>query len=473
MKAYGSGTRPSIEERTMTLEMFHKMFTYLDDLRNGDRRLHYLREIESELSLSRKEILSRQWHQLIRLLEEAAENVPFYKRRFAEAGVSHKSIQDPSDLCKLPVLTKGDIRSNQRDLVNPRFAQGHLIPSATGGTTDSPITIYLDRDSWARRRAATLYFSRWYGYEIGGTLALLWGAEQDLPKHQSWKTKVREWLTGPVFWLPSSYLNDEVMWKYFERLRNVHPTVLQAYPTPLYIFACFLERHGLSLPVKNINVTAEYLCEYQREKIETVFATKVFNWYGARELGHIATECTEHNGMHLNVYGHYAEVIRDETQSSHQEGQLIFTDLRNRAMPLIRYKIGDLGSTSFRECPCEARLPIIEHVAGRYVATFKKRDGTFIPGVAFTNRIIKEHQGIEQLQIVQKDYSYYQLNIVKGPEYKEQDLIRLKRRICDFVHEPLGFEVNFVDGIAAEKSGKVLFCKSEVTANERERGCSP
>ena len=449
----------------MIKKQIRKVFTYLDDVRNGDRRFHYLRTVEAELTLSRKEIESHQWENLLRLLEDAYKHVPFYRARFAEAGLSPKAIRDPADLEKLPILTKGDIRSNQESLLNSCFRADDLITSATGGTTDSPITIYLDRDAWSRRRAAALFFSRWFGYEIGERLALLWGAEQDFPKYKTWKSRLREWLVGPVLWLPSSYLNDEVMLRYYQLLRDFSPGVLQAYPTPLYIFACFLERKGLRLAIPNINVVAECLYDYQRAKIEAVFNTKIFNWYGARELGHIGTECREHQGLHLNTYGLYAEVIPDAGRSGDGKGQLLFTDLSNRAMPLIRYQIGDIGMISQRECACGRALPFIEHVGGRYVETFKKKDGTYIPGVAFTNRIIQEHFGIEKLQIVQKDYGYYHLNIVKGKEYREEDLRGLKKRMCDFIHEPLAFEVNFVDDIMPEKSGKVLFCKSEVSAN--------
>ena len=449
----------------MIRKQLHKVFAYLDDLRNGDRRIHYVREVESELTLSRKEIESRQWEKLLKILDEAYRNVPFYRSRFSEAGLTPKAIQDPADLSKLPVLTKADIRSHQEALMNPGYEKSELITSATGGTTDSPITIYLDWDCWSKRRAATLFFSRWFGYEIGERQALLWGAEQDLPKYKTWKSKLREWLVGPVLWLPSSYLNDEVMLRYHQLLREFAPGVLQAYPTPLYIFACFLERKGLRLAIPNINVVAECLYDYQRAKIEAVFNTKVFNWYGARELGHIATECREHKGLHLNKYGLYAEVITAEGSSQHGEGQLVFTDLHNRAMPLIRYKIGDVGAISHRRCACGSQLAFVEYVGGRYVETFKKKDGTYIPGVAFTNRIIKDHFGIEKLQIVQKDYGYYHLNIVKGQEYREEDVSGLKKRMSDFIHEPLAFEVNFVDDIMPEQSGKVLFCKSEVSAN--------
>lgn len=439
-----------------------RVFVYLDDLRNGDRRLRCLPEVEGECSRSQNALLSLQWRRLQRIIDTAYEHVPFYRARFSAAGLRPRAIQTPSDLPQLPVLQRSDIRNNQVGLRNPAYGPHEVLPTATGGTTDSPVSLVLDRDCWANRRAATLYFARWYGYELGDRVALLWGARQDSPIQNTLKGHLRQWLTGPTLWLPSSYLNDEVLGAYYRTLVAFHPKVLQAYPTPLYLLACFMERNGLRAPVPYINVVAEYLYDYQRDKIESVFGTKLFNWYGARELGHIATECRVHDGMHINTHGVYIEVIKDGKPVEGEIGELVITDLWNRAMPLIRYKIGDLGAISYRKCPCGSELPLISEVGGRYVDTFKKRDGTCIPGVAFTNRIIKDDTGIVKLQIVQKDYETFELNVVKGERYEDTQLEALKRRLAAFMQADLVFRVNFVDDILSEKSGKTLFCKSEV-----------
>lgn len=446
----------------MIARHIRSMFVRLDDFRNKDKRLYYLRELDREAQFTHQQILAHQWDRLQQILELAYHHVPFYRKGFESAGVTPKSIHTPVDLLRIPVLVKQDIRRHQQELMNPSFDSTQLFETATGGTTDSPVHLLMDKECLARRRAATLFFFRWLGYSLGDSKALLWGAEQDFPKFQSLKSRIRNWLIERTLYLPSSYLNDKIMYSYYEKLNQFKPKVLQAYPTPLYLFACFLERSGLRLPIKHINVVAEYLYEYQRNKIESVFATKIYNWYGARELGHVATECNIHNGMHINPFGLYLEVIKDGRQVQEEMGELVVTDLLNKAMPLIRYKIGDLGSISYRSCPCGCAFPLIKEVGGRFVDTFKKRDGSFIPGVSLTNRIIKEYNGIEKLQIVQKDFESFQLNIVKGPQYQIDDLENLKERICIFMHERLEFEVCFLDDILPEKSGKVTFCKSLV-----------
>jgi len=223
-----------------------------------------------------------------------------------------------------------------------------------------------------------------------------------------------------------------------------------------------LERANLELPISHINVAAEYLYDYQREKIEKVFNSKIFNWYGTRELGHLATECQEHCGLHVNAFGVFLEVLRNGVPVFDQVGEIVLTDLWNKAMPLIRYRIRDTGVLTTRPCPCGSGLPLLLEVSGRLVDTFKKRDGTLIPGVALTSRVIKEHDGIKKMQIIQKDYNFFNLKIVKGERFRNEDLDKLKESICRFLQTELLFQIDWVDDILPEKSGKVRFCKSEI-----------
>jgi phenylacetate-CoA ligase len=173
--------------------------------------------------------------------------------------------------------------------------------------------------------------------------------------------------------------------------------------------------------------------------------------------------------MHINSFGVYIEILKNNKQVYDETGEIIITDLLNKAMPLIRYKIGDIGSLTDRSCPCGSNLLLIEEVAGRHADAFKKRDGTFISGVAFTGRVIKEHNGIKKLQIIQKDFEDFHLNIVKGEDYSEDKLKKLEEQICQFMKERLSFDIHFVDDIPPEKSGKVLFCKSEITPSLADR----
>lgn len=442
--------------------LLNKLLNNINDIREGDRRLQYLRLVRNVSESSLSDIHAYQGNQLKSLIKHCYSNCEFYNTLYTEAGISPNDIQTINDIRKLPVITKEHIRQYSDKISCRNVFTDKMIRIATGGTTESPVPFIVDKESFAKRRAATLYFYSWFNYEIGDKIAYLWGAEQDMPVHMSYKQWLKRLLVENSICLPSSYLNNNIMYNYYRVLSKFKPKVLQAYPTPLYIFANFLKNNSLTLHIKNINVTAEYLYDHQREVIESTFDTKIFNWYGAREMGHIATECKLHAGLHINCSGLIVEVIKDGRQVINEEGDIVITDIFNRAMPLIRYRIGDIGILSDRICECGCSLPLLETVGGRYVDTFKKMDGTFVPGVSLTNRIIKQCRGIREMQIVQKDYKFFKLNIIKGEQYTENDLEDVKQNICCFMRDNLDFEINFVNTIPVERSGKVRFCKTEI-----------
>jgi hypothetical protein len=85
-----------------------------------------------------------------------------------------------------------------------------------------------------------------------------------------------------------------------------------------------------------------------------------------------------------------------------------------------------------------------------------------VPGVAFTNRIIKECQSIEQMQVIQEDYERFLVKIVKGPHFEEGALQILEKALVDYFHSSLDVRFEFVERIPLEKSGKSRFCICQV-----------
>src|SRR5262249_4336617 len=122
--------------------------------------------------------------------------------------------------------------------------------------------------------------------------------------------------------------------------------------------------------------TAMLLHDWQRSVIEHVFKCSVTNRYGCEEVSLIASECEEHNGLHVNADSVYTEVPAN--------GKLLVTDLTNRAMPLIRYQIGDVVVPSNRCCKCGRGLPLIERVEGREADYVVTPGGRLISGISLT-----------------------------------------------------------------------------------------
>ena len=102
----------------------------------------------------------------------------------------------------------------------------------------------------------------------------------------------------------------------------------------------------------------------------------------------IASECERHQGLHLNIEHLFIEFLRpDGTQAAPgEEGTIVITDLINRGMPFIRYRIEDVGVPSDRRCTCGRGLPLMERVTGRVADYLKRRDGSLVAGVSLVER---------------------------------------------------------------------------------------
>jgi phenylacetate-CoA ligase len=191
------------------MNRLRRVLNVLEDFRNGDKRLSFLKEVETLCNQNPGEIESHQWNRLKSIVEFAYESIPFYRDRFDKEGIAAEKLQSMEDFRRIPLLTREDIRKYPEALISPGMNRKELFVSATGGATDSPIRIFLDRECLARRRAATLFFSRWFGYETGDPVAFLWGAAQDYEGAGRLRSKLKNWALGRSLFLSAGLLNDE------------------------------------------------------------------------------------------------------------------------------------------------------------------------------------------------------------------------------------------------------------------------
>ena len=140
----------------------------------GRAMLRYLDELEQSQWLPMKEIEDRQWRSFTEMLRHAYEQVPFYKRRFGQAGIKPKDIQSRDDLEKLPFLEKRHLQENQDENIALTHRNKPLITSHSGGSTGQPVAFQYDRPHYDRRCAAWARADRWGGWEIGERQVILW-----------------------------------------------------------------------------------------------------------------------------------------------------------------------------------------------------------------------------------------------------------------------------------------------------------
>jgi len=205
------------------------------------------------------------------------------------------------------------------------------------------------------------------------------------------------------------------------------------------------------------------LLEHERAVIEQAFGCRVGNRYGCEEVGLIAAECEHHRGLHVNAEHVIVELLRADGSyaAPGEEAEIVVTDLVNRGMPLIRYRIEDMGVASRVSCGCGRGLPLIEKVIGRVADFLLRRDGSFVAGVSLVEKTVTVFPGVEQLQIVQEALDVFVLNLVTGPGYGRAAEAGLR----GVIHEQFGADVTVhirdLRRIPQERNGKYRFaiCK--------------
>jgi phenylacetate-CoA ligase len=255
------------------------------------------------------------------------------------------------------------------------------------------------------------------------------------------------------------------MQKFHRELTFFQPDNILAYASSIYLFASFLRQAGLkpNYPLRSIISSAETLTDAMRAEVEKCFGAPVYDRYGTREVGAIASECDHHAGLHLHALDHYVEVVDFETGQRiwDKPGRLLITLLTNYAMPLIRYDIGDVGILTEDFCTCGRAAPLVKKLLGRSSDFFVSPSGRLIHGEYFTHALYG-HRGIRQFQFVQETPTLYRLRIVKSADFQPSSLEAVKRETELVLGQSAEIRFEFVENIPSAASGKWRFTVSNV-----------
>lgn len=442
------------------------VFVPLALARHGElAQLRYLREFERTQWLSADELRALQWRRLHALLRHAYENCPYYAARFRRVGVHPDELRDLDDLRVLPVLEKADIQREGAALLARNVPEGARIANQTGGSTGTPIRFHLSRDRKCSRAAATWRHNRWAGWDIGDRAAVLWGAPADRPA-DTLRSRLRRWLLAEPTWLDTGCLTEQSLRHFVTTLQRQRPTALLAYARAAVLFAQFLRDRNLRVPApRGIVTSAEVLEEADRRLIEEAFGAPVFNRYGCREVSVIASECPAHAGLHVMAEGLVVEIETPRGPAKPgQMGSILVTDLLNTAMPLIRYRIGDLGTWAVGACACGRNLPRLARVSGRVTDFLVGTDDQLVSGVFLATYVVAQRPSLGQVQIRQDEPGAVLYRIVPGGAFDPvADLDYLTQTTRRYLGANLQVQVERVESLPSEASGKFLFSRSSVS----------
>ncbi|VAX34859.1 FIG00929056: hypothetical protein [hydrothermal vent metagenome] len=420
------------------------------------KMLDYRKFLDKSQWWTREELLKVQWTELQKLLEHTYANVPYWQDVFKKSGLTPEKIKNYSDFVKLPITLKDDIRASKERMIAGNY-KGKTWTKTTGGSTGVPLELDYTPESYDWRVAVSKRGYSWAGCEDGMKQAYIWGtAIGEMSRLRQLKENIHYAI------LRQKYFNcfdftEEKMVSCLEEINCFKPKIIVGYTNPLYNFAQFVgSRTKVKFQPKGIISAAEKLHEFQREKIKEVFGASVFNTYGSREFMLIASECEQHQGLHINIENLFVEVVdeRGTPVKPGEAGDILITDLHNYGMPFIRYKIGDMAIASDRECPCGRGLPLFEDVVGRSLDMIKTPDGRSVPGEFFPH-LMKEFKGINRFQVIQNELNRLKIKIIKDDKlFNDADFKFMKNEIIKVMGEGIEIDFDFVDDIPLTKTGK-------------------
>lgn len=407
-------------------------------------------------------IKCQQFLTLKALLCYAYEKVPYYTQSFKKHKFDPKCISKEEDLLKCPILTKQDINKNRNLLIGKGVKRESLIESQSGGSTGEPIKFYVDNTTLDAHKAIGMRFYSMMDLPLGSRAVRMWGQPRIVDSSTTIKGKIYEWMNNRMFF-DGFDLSEKKMGEYVKKIKKFKPKLLIGYVQCIDLLARYIIKNRISgIRPQAVFTTASVLYPEIRQRMGVVFKCKVFNEYGSCELGAVAHECNAHQGMHIDSEIVYLEFLKDgKLANPGEEAEIYATTLCNWAMPLIRYKVGDIGSYTDEPCACGRGSRRITSLLGRTFGVFTAIDGTKVHGYYFTNRVFMKIPNVKQFQMIQDDLEHYTIKIVRNPGFNSKDIEFIETKIKEKLGE-VDLEYEFLEKIDPEGSGKYLYTKSYV-----------
>jgi len=416
----------------------------------------------------REVILKEQWDRVYKILSYSYKEIPYYHRIFDENHVDLDNFTI-TEFQKIPFLTKDIIRKEFNNLykIRPKVKWDYR---STSGSTGELVRVIQDQEYFLWEAAVKHLFDEWALHKIGESMIALWFQPvEDIPERIRCKNIFANTFIHNRKFLDPGRLTPEIMKNYIEIINKTGTKFILAYVNNIYELVHFAEEHNLKTkPLKSIMTSAEVLFPYMREAIERVFQCQVFNRYGSIESGDIASECTDHKGLHVSSYTHYVEILKEGGTlcKDGEQGEVVITLLTNYTMPLIRYKIGDMAVKTDETCTCGKGLPLIKDIIGRVNDFFINKHGDLVSGFTLFNPFFRLHSSyIKKFQMIQEAIGEINILVVTEQidiEKFKPELFILENKIKVTMGEDTKIHLKIVNEIPPGPSGKYRFFISKV-----------
>lgn len=432
-------------------KLLRNIFLPLGDLAFGQRMIQRLKFLERAQFWGKEELLDRQAKDLQRLIQTAYNEVPLYRDMMRQKGVLPTDIQSADDLAKLPVVTKQILTEAYPDRVTRETGQ-RAYESRTSGSTGKNFVVLEDAETAGWYRASFLLALEWSGWNIGDP-----HLQTGMTLTRSIDRRLKDMLLN-CHYVSAYQLDDANLDAMLAKIDDKHLKYAWGYPGSIYYLAKRAEEVGWDQPLNAVSTWGDSLYPGYRNLIERTFKCRVYDTYGCAEGFQVSAQC-EHGNYHIHALDVIVEYLDDNNEpvQEGEVGNLVITRLHPGPMPLIRYKVGDLGnSAASLSCDCGRELPLMKSIQGRNADMVLTPSGNRLIVHYFTG-ILEHFSEIDTFQIEQDRLDHIIVRIVPNKVVSSLTEEKISQALKDKGARDLEIDLELVESIPLSPAGKHKF----------------
>lgn len=415
------------------------------------KQLRYWRGIDD---LSEDELKQLQEKNLKALLNHATEHVSRYNSIELKGENPYKWIES------FPILTKDYLRNNEESLLSKKVSKKHLIPYSSSGSSGVQSTVYMNKKEQSIIRGILTHWWEWSTYSIGSPIV-----QTGITPQRGIVKKLKDLLFKTTYINAFSHSEDDLK-KICTQLNNTSTYFLAGYASSLNVIAEYALKNNYKIRCRGVISLGDKLFAHYRKNIEKTFASKVLDTYGSNEGLMIAAQ-KDLDYLYILSPHVYVEIVDDygKPLPDGEMGHILVTRLDGFSMPLIRFKLGDLGIVLPKNKYPKDRAfnyPLLEKIVGRETDVITTTNGKKLVVHSFTG-IFEYVPEIKQFKVIQKDRNGILIVYIKDIGFSKAVLQKITKELQQYIQDDT-FQIEYeeVEEILPTKSGKPQIIESHL-----------
>ncbi len=380
--------------------------------------------------------------------------------------IGGKRIENWGDI---PVMKKVHFQKPLEERLSNEFTRKNVYINKTSGSSGDPFVFAKDKFCHALIWVNIMRRFQWYGLDFNHSWqARFYGMPLDFIANT--QLRLKDFLSHRYRFNIFDF-SDAAMQKMVAKFRSTKFDYINGYTNSIVLLAKYLQQEDLFLDaicpsLKVCIVTSEMLFDVDKKLLEERFRIPIINEYGSAELDIIALENPEGIWM-INSETLFVEILdeNDQVLPYGQEGRIVVTSLYNKAHPMIRYEVGDIGILDEKST---LQRPILKKLTGRTNDIAVLPSGKKSPGMTFysiTKRLFDDEGNVKEFVITQTKLDTFEIEYTSERALSTKEIEEIERVLGQFLEPNLNYLFVRKDTIERGKSGKLKQFKSMVSVS--------